>query len=293
MVSRSSWERKNRGAHQHHHHRSFFTLPSHAPLFLEEASIYDVRKIFGFLDPLPSLSLSQISWFCSFLLLFGTPFPLTYCRRHIWKTPYFSVPTHEIGRIDASEWQAHSLIGKRIAAVSSSNPITSSLRQCRASKSKHSRESRHWEAQYSAKIDHQNEPLTKRGQLQLRNSAVSIPNIANCEPWFIWKKSIPCSNKRIDSQPRISCFAWKLRKIIESIFLEVKINPALFENFTFLSLSRFHETDHCISDERSRRRSSLSLSSPPLSYLRRSPKFSISRMGLGQRSWSSPSKGVP
>ena len=59
MVSRSSWERKNRGAHQHHHHRSFFTLPSHAPLFLEEASIYDVRKIFGFMDPSPLVTVTN------------------------------------------------------------------------------------------------------------------------------------------------------------------------------------------------------------------------------------------
>ena len=39
------------------------------------ASIYDVRKIFGFFDPLLPLSLSQISWFCSFCMFIGDPLP--------------------------------------------------------------------------------------------------------------------------------------------------------------------------------------------------------------------------
>ena len=35
----------------------------------------------------PPLSLSQISWFCSFHLLFGDPLPPPHCGRHIWKPP--------------------------------------------------------------------------------------------------------------------------------------------------------------------------------------------------------------
>ena len=41
----------------------------------------------NFSDFLTPLSLSQISWFCSFNLLLGTPHPPTHCRRHIWKPP--------------------------------------------------------------------------------------------------------------------------------------------------------------------------------------------------------------
>ena len=41
-------------------------------------------RIFG---PPPPLSLSQISWFCSFRLLFGDPPPPTHSWRHIWKPP--------------------------------------------------------------------------------------------------------------------------------------------------------------------------------------------------------------
>ena len=44
-------------------------------------------KNFRIFCPLPPLSLSQISWFCSFRLLFGDPPPPTHCRRHVWKPP--------------------------------------------------------------------------------------------------------------------------------------------------------------------------------------------------------------
>ena len=40
-------------------------------------TVYDILKTFGFFDPLPPLSLSQISGFCSFSLLFGDPSPPT------------------------------------------------------------------------------------------------------------------------------------------------------------------------------------------------------------------------
>ena len=43
-------------------------------------------KFSDFLTPSP-LSMSQISWFCSFRLLFGEPPPPPHRRRHIWKPP--------------------------------------------------------------------------------------------------------------------------------------------------------------------------------------------------------------
>ena len=44
-------------------------------------------KFSDFFTPSP-LSLSQISWFCSFCLLFGEASPPTHFGRHIWKPRY-------------------------------------------------------------------------------------------------------------------------------------------------------------------------------------------------------------
>ena len=53
-------------------------------------------KFSDLFTPLPS-SLSQISRFCSFRLLFGDPPPSTHCGCHIWKPPLMSTKpnTHD------------------------------------------------------------------------------------------------------------------------------------------------------------------------------------------------------
>ena len=48
-------------------------------------------KFSDFFYPLPQLLLSQISWFCSFHLLFGDNPSPTHCGRHIWKPPTWNV----------------------------------------------------------------------------------------------------------------------------------------------------------------------------------------------------------
>ena len=55
------------------------------------ASIYEIRKISELFDLLP-LSLSQISWFGSFCLLFQDPPPPIHCGRHKWKLPREGLP---------------------------------------------------------------------------------------------------------------------------------------------------------------------------------------------------------
>ena len=98
---------------------------------------------------------------------------------------------------------------------------------------------------------------------------------------LIWKEvggGLPVSNQiRLHTASLSQCRA-ELKTVKKQFRKYCWSVPTAGKNFIFAPppspISRFPETDHCISDERSRL--SLPLLSP-LSYLRRSPKFSISR----------------
>ena len=61
-------------------------LGRHIWKFPKGPSIYDVRKILGFLTPSPPCHVQKSADFVPFVCFLGTPSPLE-CGRHIWKPP--------------------------------------------------------------------------------------------------------------------------------------------------------------------------------------------------------------
>ena len=60
-------------------------------------------NFFRFFDPLPPLSLSQISWFCSFCLLYGAPPP------HSLRTSYMEAPKPENQELSCDTWTSSTM----------------------------------------------------------------------------------------------------------------------------------------------------------------------------------------
>ena len=68
----------------------------------------------------PPLSLSQISWLCSFCLLFGNPPPPTHFGRHVWKPPNGYGDSHGGGAVEVFRDTRR---GERRGASSIGTPI--------------------------------------------------------------------------------------------------------------------------------------------------------------------------